>query len=417
LTSDIFKELLTTILAGGKGERLYPLTKVRSKPAVPFGGIYRIIDFTLSNCLNSGLRRIKVLCQYMSHSLDRHLKEGWNIFCRELDEYIDSVPPQQQFQETLYKGTADAIFQNIYLLDLIHPKYVLILSGDHIYKMDYAEMIRYHLEKRAELTVATVEVETSLAAGKLGVMQVNSSGRIVDFEEKPHKPKPSPTRPDHALVNMGIYVFNTDVLVRNVVADAKQDTTHDFGRDVIPGMIPKHRCYSFNFVDETGGEILYWRDIGTIENYYEANMDLLRPTPRFDLFDPEWPIRAHIGQYPPTKLIRAAPAEGRRAKLGRAKNSIISPGCIIDGAVVSKCVISPGVYIGPDAEVEDSIIMHGTRIGAGCRIRRALIDKNVIIGPGKSVGYETDQDSQHFMISETGIVLIPKDFKLSELYT
>jgi len=412
LASEISKDLLTIILAGGRGERLYPLTKNRSKPAVPFGGIYRIIDFTLSNCLNSGFRRIKVLCQYMSHSLDRHLKEGWSIFCRELDEYIDSVPPQQQFQETWYKGTADAIFQNIYLLHLIHPKYVLILSGDHIYKMDYAEMVRYHIEKKAELTVATVEVEKSLAAGKLGVLQVDRSGRIVDFDEKPRDPKSSPTRPDHTLVSMGIYVFNTDVLVRNVVADAKRDTSHDFGRDVIPAMIPEHRCYSFNFVDESGGEILYWRDIGTIENYYDASMDLLSENPRFNLFDPQWPIRAHIGQYPPAKLKRAASIEGRRAKLGRARNSIISHGCIIDGAVVSNCVISPGVYIGPEAEVEDSIIMHGTRIGAGCRIRRALIDKNVVISPDKSVGCDAGQDSQHFMISEKGIVLIPKDFKL-----
>ena len=411
MASDISKDLLTIILAGGRGERLYPLTKVRSKPAVPFGGIYRIIDFTLSNCLNSGFRRIKVLCQYMSHSLDRHLKEGWSIFCRELDEYIDSVPPQQQFQETWYKGTADAIFQNFYLLDLIRPKYVMILSGDHIYKMNYAEMVRYHIDKKAELTVATVEAEMSRASGKLGVMQVDPTGRIVDFQEKPLKPKTSSAHPGHALVNMGIYVFNTDVLVRNVVADAKRDTTHDFGRDVIPAMIPAHRCYSFNFVDETGGEILYWRDIGTIENYYEANMDLLSPSPRFDLFDPQWPVRAHIGQYPPAKMIRAASAQGKRAKLGRARNSIISHGCIIDGAVVSNCVISPGVYIGPAAEVEDSIIMHGTHIGAGCRIRRSLIDKNVSIAPGKTIGYEPEQDSQHFMISENGIVLIPKDFK------
>ena len=411
MSKDIYKDLLTVILAGGRGERLYPLTKNRSKPAVPFGGIYRIIDFTLSNCLNSGIRRIKVLTQYMSHSLDRHLKEGWNIFCRELGEYIDSVPPQQQFQETWYRGTADAIFQNIYLLDQIHPKYVLILSGDHIYKMDYADMVRFHLEKNAELTVAVVEVEIPLAAGKLGVLQVANTGRILDFEEKPLKPKPSPYRSDHALVNMGIYVFNTECLVRSVLADAKQDTSHDFGRDVIPAMIPKYRCYAFNFVDESGGEILYWRDIGTIENYYQASMDLLSPNPRFNLYDNDWPLRTYMGQYPPAKLIRAAPPAGGRTKLGRARNSIISPGCIIDGANVSNSILSPQVYLGPEAVVEDSIIMHNTYIGAGCRIRRAVIDKHVLIPPGKSVGHDPEEDRRHFQISESGLVLIPKGFR------
>jgi len=410
LEHNIFRNLLTVILAGGRGERLYPLTKSRSKPAVPFGGIYRIIDFTLSNCLNSGLRRIKVLSQYMSHSLDRHLKEGWSIFCRDLDEYIDSVPPQQQFQETWYKGTADAIFQNIYLLELIHPGYVLILSGDHIYKMNYAEMINYHLEKNAELTVAAVEVESRLAAGMLGVLQVDTHGRIMDFEEKPATPKPSPYRSKYALVNMGIYVFNTEVLVRNVVADAKQDTTHDFGRDVIPAMIPKNRCYAFNFVDESGGNILYWRDIGTIENYYQANMDLLKPTPRFNLYDPDWPVRTYVGQYPPAKLIRTEPSTDGRKKLGRARNSIISPGCIIDGANVINSVISPGVYVGPDAVVEDSIIMHGTHIGAGCRVRCAVIDKNVRISPKRTVGHNHDEDIRFFELSESGLVLIPKEF-------
>lgn len=412
LEHEIFKNLLTVILAGGRGERLYPLTKNRSKPAVPFGGIYRIIDFTLSNCLNSGLRRIKVFSQYMGHSLDRHLKEGWNIFCRDLDEYIDTVPPQQQFHETWYKGTADAIFQNIYLLEMIHPRYVLILSGDHIYKMNYAEMINFHLEKNAELTVAAVEVEKKLATDKLGVLQVDSDGRIVDFEEKPAHPKPSPYRSEYALVNMGIYIFNTNVLVRNVVADAKRDTTHDFGRDVIPSMIPSHRCYAFNFIDETGGEILYWRDIGTIESYYQASMDLLKPTPRFNLYDPAWPIRTYTGQYPPAKLIRTGPSsDGRGRRLGRAKNSIISPGCIIDGASVINSVLSPGVYVGPGTVVEDSIIMHNTHIGAGCHVRRAVIDKKVRLSPARRIGYDPEEDSQFFLISESGLVLIPKDFE------
>ncbi|MEA2063025.1 MAG: glucose-1-phosphate adenylyltransferase [Gemmatimonadota bacterium] len=406
------KELLTVIMAGGRGERLYPLTKERSKPAVPFGGGYRIIDFTLSNCLNSGLRRIKLLSQYMSHSLERHLKEGWSIYCNELDEYIDSVTPQHQFAEKWYHGTADAFFQNIYLLEKLHPRYVLILSGDHVYKMNYEDMINFHVEKDADLTVAAVEVECPRAAGKLGVLQVDSTWRVVDFEEKPDDPKPVPSRPGYSLVSMGIYIFNTENLVRNVVADAKQDTSHDFGRDVIPAMIPRERIYAFNFVDPTGGDILYWRDIGTIESYYEASMDLLSTSPRFDLYDPQWPVRTYMGQYPPAKLIGTGDEENGKKKFGRAKNSIISPGCIIDGAKVSNCVLSPGVYVGPNAVVEDSVIMHRTRIGERCRVRRAVIDQDVHLGPGCTVGFNPADDKRNFLLSETGLVLIPKGYKL-----
>ncbi len=410
--SDALRDVLTIVLAGGRGKRLYPLTKNRSKPAVPFGGIYRIIDFTLSNCLNSGLRRIKVLTQYMNYSLDRHLKEGWDVFCRDLGEYIDTVPPQQQMHERWYAGTADAIFQNLYLLEQIRPRYVLILSGDHIYRMNYAEMIEEHLRHRAELTVATVEVEIPLAAGKLGVLQVNHEGRIVDFEEKPAEPKPSPTREGYARVNMGIYVFDTDVLVRNLIADARQDTSHDFGRDVIPSMTNRYRCHSYNFVDDTGGSILYWRDIGTLENYFDASMDLLSHKPRFNLYDPDWPVRTYMAQYPPAKMIRGEPESGEKTLQGKVRNSIISPGCIIDGAKVRNCVLSPGVYIAPGAEVENSIIMHRTRIGANCRVRRALIDQDVEIAPAHAVGHDSLRDRERFMLSESGIVLVPRGYRL-----
>ncbi len=410
--SDALRDVLTIVMAGGRGERLYPLTKNRSKPAVPFGGIYRIIDFTLSNCLNSGLRRIKVLTQYMNYSLDRHLKEGWNVFCRDLGEYLDTVPPQQQMHDRWYAGTADAIFQNLYLLEQIRPRYVLILSGDHIYKMNYAEMIEEHLRSRAELTVATVEVETRLARGNLGVLQVAPDGRIEDFQEKPAEPKQSPTREGYARVNMGLYVFDTEVLVRNLVADARQDTSHDFGRDVIPSMIRHHRCHSYNFVDDSGGDILYWRDIGTLENYFDASMDLLSHKPHFDLYDPDWPLRTYMAQYPPAKMIRGEQTEPGRELKGKASNSIISPGCIIDGARVSNCVLSPGVHIAPGAQVEDSIIMHRTRIGTNCRVRRALIDQDVVIAPARTVGHDNDRDRGHFMISESGIVLVPKGYRL-----
>ena len=312
-----------------------------------------------------------MLTQYMSTSLDRHLKEGWNVFCRDLGEYIDTVPPQQQMHERWYSGTGDAIYQNLRLLEDIRPRHVLILSGDHIYRMDYSEMIAGHIANNAELTVATVEVEIPLAAGKLGVLQVNPDSRIVDFEEKPSDPKPSPTRPGYARVNMGIYVFDTEVLVRNLIADAKKDTSHDFGRDIIPAMISRYRCHSYNFVDDSDGGILYWRDIGTLENYFDASMDLLSHKPRFNLYDPDWPIRTYMAQSPPAKMIRGDLKGGEKELQGKVRNSIISPGCIIDGARVRNCVLSPGVYIGPGAVVEDSIIMHRTRIGANCRVRRA----------------------------------------------
>ena len=295
-------KIFTIILAGGQGERLYPLTKDRAKPAVPFGGIYRIIDFTLSNCLNSGLRKIVVLTQYKSFSLDKHLRLGWNIFNNELNEYIEQIPPQQRISDQWYQGTADAVYQNIYTLGKEQPEMVLILSGDHIYKMDYRNMARFHLENKADLTIACMEVPVN-EGKRYGVIKTDEENRIVGFHEKPSEPIPSPNNPEVTLVSMGIYLFNTTTLVKAIIDDAKQDTNHDFGKNIIPEMIHSKRVYAYPFTDGTNNNLNYWRDIGTLDAYWEANMDLVQESPEFNLYDKDWPIRTHQEQNPPTKTI------------------------------------------------------------------------------------------------------------------
>src|SRR5262249_19448535 len=292
-------DTLTIILAGGQGERLYPLTKERSKPAVPFGGIYRIIDFTLSNCLNSDLRRLLVLTQYKSHSLDRHLRHAWHIFNPDLGEFLDTLPPQQRMGDRWYQGTADAIYQNLFFLEDERPRHTVILSGDHIYKMDYSEMLEAHLSRGAELTVGVVETEVSKAARQFGVLQVDREDRIIGFQEKPEHPQPDPEREDICLVNMGVYVFETAALVRNAVEDSRKPTSHSCGRSTIRAMVTRHRVFAFRFVDRNKKEQKYWRDIGTLDSYYEASMDLVQVEPHFNLYDKEWPIRTYPAYDPP----------------------------------------------------------------------------------------------------------------------
>ena len=403
----LLKETLVMVLAGGQGERLYPLTKERSKPAVPFGGIYRIIDISLSNCLNSDLRRIFVLTQYKSHSLDRHLKLAWDMFDAEIGEYLYSVPPQLRVGERWYQGTADAIYQNINLLESDRPERVLILSGDHIYKMDYAEMIAAHVEKQAAATVAAVEVPVSQASS-FGVLQVENGNRISGFEEKPTRPTPLPGRSETALINMGVYVFNTDALVRAVIEDAKRSgSQHDFGRNIIPAMVPQGSVYAFPFVDENRKEVKYWRDIGTLDSYYEASMDLVSVSPIFNLYDDSWPIRTYAGQHPPAKMVFAqTDAEGGRR--GEALDSLVSPGVIVSGGRVVHSILSPSVRINSFAHVEESILMEGVDVGRNARIRRAIIDKYVQIPAGCSIGYDPGEDARRFLVSPQGIVVIPK---------
>ena len=403
-------QILTIILAGGQGERLYPLTKDRAKPAVPFGGIYRIIDFTLSNCLNSGLRKIVVLTQYKSFSLDKHLRLGWNILNNELNEYIEQIPPQQRISDQWYQGTADAVYQNIYTLEKEQPEMVLILSGDHIYKMDYRKMVLFHQENESDLTIACMEVPLN-EGNRFGVIQTNEENRIVGFHEKPSEPIPSPNNPKATLVSMGIYLFNTTTLVKAIIDDAKQDTNHDFGKNIIPDMIHSKRVYAYPFTDENNNGLNYWRDIGTLDAYWEANMDLVQISPEFNLYDKDWPIRTYKVQYPPAKTVYKKGFPGERTEM--IINSIVSDGCIISGAKVEGCVLSPDIRVGPHSEIYDSVIMEGARIGRNVRIRKAIIDKSVKIPDKMEIGYDREEDSRHFTITDSGIVVVRKEMQLS----
>ncbi len=404
-----YDKILTIILAGGQGERLYPLTKDRAKPAVPFGGIYRIIDFTLSNCLNSGLRKIVVLTQYKSFSLDKHLRLGWNIFNNELNEYIEQIPPQQRISDQWYQGTADAVYQNIYTLEKEQPEMVLILSGDHIYKMDYRNMARFHLENKADLTIACMEVPVN-EGKRYGVIKTDEENRIVGFHEKPSEPIPSPNNPEVTLASMGIYLFNTTTLVKAIIDDAKQDTNHDFGKNIIPEMIHSKRVYAYPFADGTNNNLNYWRDIGTLDAYWEANMDLVQESPEFNLYDKDWPIRTHQEQNPPAKTTLRKNIPEERSDM--ILNSIVSGGCIISGAKVEGCILSPDVRVDTNSEIYDSIIMESVRIGKNVKIRKAIIDKSVNIPDYMSIGYNREDDSKHFTVTDSGITVVRKEMHL-----
>ena len=401
------KKVLALTLAGGKGERLYPLTRDRTKPAVPFGAIYRIIDFTLSNCINSNLRKIYILSQYKSLSLSRHIQLGWNILSSTLGEFITIVPAQQRVNEHWYKGTADAIYQNIYLLQKELPEITLILSGDHIYKMDYREIIDFHREKGADVTVAAVEVNQELSK-EFGVIEVDSDYRITGFQEKPDCPLTVPGNPDKILASMGIYVFNTELMVRKLIEDAKEKTAHDFGKDIIPRLVSDKRVVAYNFVDGKG-EAKYWRDVGTIEAYFESNMDLVAVSPLLNLYDPEWPIHTYHAPFPPAKTVFDE-TDGKCRK-GTTLESIISGGCIISGGEVKRSLVSPDVWVESCATVEESILLEGVRIGEGARIKRCIIDKHSAIPPGMEIGYNLEEDAKRFTVTPSGIVVVPKGFR------
>jgi len=406
----MMKDVLALILAGGKGERLHPLTIHRAKPAVPFGGKYRIIDFTLSNCINSQIRKIAVLTQYKSLSLQRHLALGWNLFSPEVGEYIISVPPQKRVGEDWYKGTADAVYQNVYMIEKEAPPYLLILSGDHIYKMDYSEMYEFHLAKGGDATIAAIEME-SKKASDFGVLEVDGESRVIGFEEKPKRPKTIPRNPKQSFVSMGIYLFKTEEVIQELKDDALRDTAHDFGKNIIPGMIAKKRVYAYNFKDENKKEAKYWRDVGTVDAYWEANMDLASVDPLFNLYDKEWPLRTYQGQYPPAKFVFAQEYKGGR--LGIALDSIVSGGCIISGGRVQNSVLSPNVRIHSYAEVRESVIMENVDIGRHCKIRRAIIDKDVRIPPKTIIGYDLKMDRRRFHVTPGGIVVIPKGIEIN----
>jgi glucose-1-phosphate adenylyltransferase len=393
------------VLAGGQGERLYPLTKHRAKPAVPFGGIYRIIDFTLSNCINSHLQRICVLTQYKSDSLDRHIRLGWNISHYDRGEFIFTIPPQLRTSEKWYQGTADAVYQNIYTIERESPEYVIILCGDHIYKMDYSEMIEYHVRTGADVTVSTIEFPRE-SASSLGVLEIDDDQRIVGFEEKPQNPKPMPSNPEQVLASMGIYVFKTDVLIKALTEDANTDTTHDFGRNIIPNLIGQRRVYAFFFKDLNQKESKYWRDVGTLDAYFDANMDLISVDPLFNLYDRDWPIRSYVRSYPPAKTVFALEQEGR---VGVAINSIISQGSIISGGRVKNSILSPEVRINSYSTVHECILMNGVDIGRHAKLNRVIVDKYVHIPPGIEIGYNLEEDRRRFTVTESGVVVIPRN--------
>ncbi len=408
--SSILRDVLALILAGGQGERLYPLTRDRGKPAVPFGGIYRIIDFTLSNCLNSGLRKMYVLTQYKSGSLERHIKQGWDpIFSAELDEWVYTVPPQLRVGQRWYAGTADAVYQNIYLLEQEKPRHVIILSGDHIYKMDYCRMLEFHESSGAVATVATVEVPIEQASS-FGVVEVDDSWRIVAFTEKPVDPRPVPGRPDRALVNMGVYCFETESLVRALCTDARQESRHDFGHNILPGLVDTGRIFAHPFVDENRKEMLYWRDIGTLDAYYDASMDLVAVDPVFNLYDRSWPLRTVPHQLPPAKTVFAQEEPGGR--IGLVLDSIVSGGVIVSGGRVERSVLGPRVRVNSFARVADSVLMDGVEVSRYARVRRTIVDKDVRIPSGYVIGEDPDEDKERFTVTSGGVVVIPRGTQL-----
>lgn len=397
-------EVLTLVLAGGRGARLGPLTRDRAKPAVPFGGQYRIIDFTLSNCINSGLRRVLVLTQYKARSLDRHIAGAWDFLSRQLDEYIEVLPPQQRINDNWYRGTADAIYQNIYTIEKTEPRHFLILSGDHIYKMDYRGMLRAHIERRADVTIGCIPVP--LAEGsRFGVMHVEDGDRVRGFVEKPEAPPAMPGDSASCLASMGIYVFAAPVLYEMLFQDANRPgSEHNFGTDIIPPMLERHRVLAYRFEDRNKAETPYWRDVGTIESYYQANMDLIAVKPVLNLYDRDWPIRTYHSQCPPPKFVHSD--TDRR---GEALMSMVCMGCIVSGGQVRQSILSPNVRIHSYAEVEASLLFEGVDVGRHCRIRRAIVDKDVKIPQYTSIGYDLEQDRRRgFTVTEQGIVVIPK---------
>jgi glucose-1-phosphate adenylyltransferase len=405
------RDTLGVLLAGGAGERLYPLTRDRAKPAVTFGGIYRIIDITLSNCINSELRKVYILTQYKALSLNRHIREGWgSMVARDLGEFVEILPPMKRVSENWYLGTADAVYQNIYSIGAEQPKRVLVLSGDHIYKMNYELMLQQHEASGADMTLATILIDPS-ETSRFGVVDVGHDGRINGFIEKPKATEiRSPYNSSMVSGSMGVYLFNTDVLLPVLLKDAEDpNSSHDFGHDILPRMVSDYKVYSFNFIDENHKEAQYWRDVGTLEAYYEANMDVVAVSPVFNLYDKEWPIRTHQRQYPPAKFVFA-----ESGRTGSAVDSIVSAGCIVSGGMVKSSILSPDVRVNSYSDVEDSIIFSHVNIGRHCKIKKAIIDRDVHIPEGTVIGFDPEADKQNYFVTETGITVVTRDYSLFE---
>jgi len=404
-------ETLTFIMAGGHGKRLHPLTEERAKPAVVFGGIYRLIDFTLSNCYHSGLRKLLVLTQYRSRSLHRHILNGWSFFNARPGEYLDLNPPQFRGRESWYLGTADAIYQNLFAIHAEKPEYVLVLGGDHIYKMHYGKFLQFHKEKSADISVSCVEVKRE-EARDFGVLHVDKNNKVVGFLEKPDDPPPIPGKPDRALVSMGIYYFTAEKLISVLEFDRDENSRHDFGRNIIPYMIDQEmEVYAYPFEDENRRGKTYWRDVGSIDAYYNANMELLEVDPIFNLYDRDWRIMTWYPSLPPAKTV-FADEEEPKIRVGKALDSLLSPGSIISGGIVKKSIISPLVKVNSYSTVENSILMDRVEIGRRARVKNAIIDKDVRVPPGYEIGYDTSEDRKKFFVSDSGIVVISKGQKI-----
>ena len=407
LTQEL-KETLTLILAGGQGERLKPLTATRAKPAVPFGGAYRIIDFTMTNCIHSGLRRIYVLTQYQARSLEDHIRFGWNFLPRRLEQFISVRAPHHRHTGKWYRGTADAIFHNIDTLEEEQPKHVAILSGDHIYKMDYGRMLEEHVENGAALTIGAVKIPVE-ESSRFGIFEVDDTGRVISFEEKPERGKELPGQPGWCLGSMGIYIFERDELVRRLHADAElgDASKHDFGRDIIPAMIGEAPVFAHHFVGPDGNTEPYWRDVGTIDAYYEANLDLCSVAPQFNLYDDSWPIYTLWHNDPPAKTV----FERHDGEPTEVVDSLLCPGAVVSGARVRRSILSNRARVEEGASVEESMLMSGVSVGRGARIRRTIIDKWTAIPSGTVIGYDREEDAKRFQVSESGIVVVPPGYR------
>ena len=404
------RDTLGVLLAGGAGERLFPLTRDRAKPAVPFAGQYRIIDITLSNCINSELRKVYILTQYKALSLNRHIREGWSgAVAQDLGEFIEILPPMQRMGPKWYQGTADAVYQNIYSVGAERPKYIIILSGDHIYKMNYGKMLRQHIQSGAAVTLATLPIQPEDVA-RFGVVEVDKQGEVTGFLEKPKSTHlRSPWNPDMVDASMGIYIFNTDTLLKALIEDAeREDSQHDFGHNILPDLLGRVKMGAYNFVDENRKE-LYWRDVGTLDAYYDANMDVTTLNPVFNLYDADWPMRTRVRQYPPAKFVF-----GQAGRDGSAVNSVVSAGCIISGACVSNSLFSQDVRVNSRSQIDSSILFPHVNIGRGCMIRRAIIDRDVHLPEGTVIGYNLDEDRKRYKVTESGLTIVAREPSMYE---
>ncbi len=399
--SRLTKNTFAIILAGGRGSRLKQLTDWRAKPAVPFGGKFRIIDFPLSNCVNSGIRRVAVATQYKAHSLIGHVQRGWSFFRPELGEFVELLPAQQRLQESWYTGTADAVYQNLDIIRTHDPEYVLILAGDHIYKMDYGQMLAHHVLKDADMTVACLEVPIEQAKA-FGVMSADDDGRVVKFSEKPENPEAVAGNPDVALASMGVYIFNAKFLYEQLIKDA--DTTsssRDFGKDMIPSLIKQYKVHAFPFRNDVTGKQAYWRDVGTVDSFWSANLELIGITPELNLYDKEWPIWTYQEQHPPAKFV--FDDDGRR---GMAVDSMVSGGCLISGAYIKHSLLFSNVSVHSFSIVEDSVILPDVEIGRNCRLTKVILDKGCVLPPGTVIGENHEEDAKKFHVSPEGVVLV-----------